>query len=670
MIFFLVTILVVWDLSFTGYLLSLDMVFTNELNILENFYGAKKSPSTNLMFILFTFFLNLAFPIWIIQKFLIFCLIFFSGVFPYKLCPSKNKLGKVFSGLIYMLNPFIFVRFLAGHIFLLTGYLILPLLLKTFMDFFKEPDLKETIKLTFLLTLISLVNHFIPIMFSILISFLIMNFLNKNKRNLIKYSIIIFTLYILINSFWIIPTLLDSNTTLRSFQNFIGPEDISLFSPKPSFNFNTLFNLASMHGFWRQGYDYAKFHIPFWPLLYGIILFLTVHGFLILNKDPKYKLYARALAVIAVVSLILATGTTHPFFSKIFKFLFDYVPFFKGCREPHKFVALLCLAYAFFGGVGLGDFVKQFKESKKNIPKVLLALFIVISLLTPIIYSYTMFFGFHGQLESVDYPKTWYETDEYLNKDQDNFNVLFLPWHLYMTFRFNPKQRIANPADKFFTKPVIWGDNIEAGGIYSQSTNPVSKYIEFLLSKRQEYNNFGELVKPLNVKYVILAKETDWQNYQFLYNQTDLELVVDNEDLLIFKNNQETSPVYETNTLLTKDDWKSLLDNYTFELDPIPVEKRSPIKYILQENPDKQYLVFAEKFSEGWRYGNQQPQKYLDTVNVFETSEENTIYYHRFRYYLIGYIISGTTFLILIGYLIYDWKKDFFKRIEIKVTSR
>ncbi len=664
-LYFLISFSVLFNLFSRGYILTLDMVFTDKNIYPIDLRNSKKAPSSLLIFKL-TFFLIKFLPNWIIQKMLIFLVFLLSSFFTYKISPAKNKMGKFFSGLIYTINPFLYIRVLAGHLPLLLAYSFLPILLGLLITFFENGNIRQIIKIALLLTLISVSVHYVPILLFLVFLFFLFNFIIRRNWFMTKKLLYLIAIYLLLNIFWI--SMMVYPNYLTKMDSWINSEHLKLFSSIPSFNFNTLFNLASMHGFWRQGYDYAKFHIPSWPVLYGIILFLSVHGFLILNRDPKYKIYARALAIISVGALILATGITHPLFSKIFKFLFDYFPFFKGYREPHKFVALLCLAYAFFGGVGLGDFVEQFKNSKKLRAKILIGIFIAISLATPFIYSYTMFFGFHGQLESVDYPETWYETDDYLNKDKDDFNILFLPWHQYMTFRFNPKQRIANPADRFFTKPVIQGDNMEAGDIYSQSLNPLSKYIEFLLFNNKKYDNFGELVKPLNIKYIILAKEVDWQRYQFLHNQTDLELVIENEDLLVFKNTHKTSPVYGTDETLTKDDWNQFLNNYTFDLEPLEVEKKSPIKYILQENPTKQYLVFTEKFSDGWRYGDQKPELYLGAINHFEASEENTIYYHRFRYYLIGYLISGTTFLILIGYLIYDWKRDFFNRIQIKIT--
>ena len=53
----------------------------------------------------------------------------------------------------------------------------------------------------------------------------------------------------------------------------------------------------------------------------------------------------------------------------------------------------------------------------------------------------------------------------------------------------NNYKRMANPAWKFFDRPVIAGDNIEIGPIYSQSRDPISLYIGFLLSHKNEIDN-------------------------------------------------------------------------------------------------------------------------------------------------------------------------------------
>ena len=650
-IFFIISILILWNLLLPGYILTLDMIFVDRIRLSDSFYTTK-NPQSSIPFRVLISVLNKILPVWLIQKIILLSILFLSGVFAYRLCPT-NRTGKFFAGLIYTINPFVFVRFLAGHLLLLIGYMFLPLLIKSLIEFFDKPTKNNTIKTTLALTSVSIFfNHFIPVVFGIFFLFLLFNLLKKQNR--IKPFFIVLITYFLLNSYWLFPLIINPESHVRTMKEWIGPEHLIVFKSKTAFDFNIIFNLASMHGFWRTGYDYAKFHIPFWYLLFFLIIFLSVHGFLIFYKDKKHGIYVKAFAMIFILSLLLATGISYKPTASLFKFLFENVPFFRGFREPQKFVALLALTYSFLGGMGLGNFVDYLKTSKKlNIPLLIL---IILSLATPFIYSYTMFFGFHDQLETVWYPETWYEVDDYLSSDKEEFNVLFLPWHMYMDFRFNPKQRIANPARGFFLKSIIQGDNVEVGPIYSQSTNPISKYIEFLLFNSEKYDNFGELVAPLNIKYIILAKEVDWNSYLFLKNQTDLEIVMENPDLIVFKNKAETAKIYETDNILNTTNWEELLSKRTIQkIEPIKYTKKSPVEYILKEKPTKKYIVFTERFSEDWRYDNQKPIQNLGLTNAFISSGFRKIWYSRFDYYLLGYIVSGISFIGMIFYLRKKW---------------
>ncbi len=645
-LFFLTSLLVLWNLLLPGYILTLDMIFVDKIQLSEHLYGVKNPISSSIPFKILISALNKIFPMWLIQKIVLLSILFFSGVFAYQLCPT-NKIGKFFAGLIYMINPFTFVRFLAGHLLLLIGYMFLPPLIKSLIEFFKEPTKKNIIKTTLALTSVSIfLNHFIPVIFGIFFLFLLFNLLKKKNR--IKPFFIVLITHFILNSYWIFPLITSPKSHLRTMQEWIGPEDVTAFASKTAFDFNIIFNLASMHGFWRTGYDYAKFHIPFWHLLFFLIIFLSVHGFLTFYKDKKYGIYVKAFVMIFTVSLLLAAGITYKPTASLFNFLFENVPFFRGFREPQKFVALLVLTYSFLGGIGLSSFVNHLKTSKLSAPLVFL---IMLSLAAPFIYSYTMFFGFHGQLETVWYPQTWYEANNYLSSDKEEFNVLFLPWHAYMDFRFNPKQRIGNPSEGFFSKSIIKGDNAEVGPIYSQSTNPISKYIEFLLFNNEKYDNFGELIKPLNIRYIILAKEVDWNNYLFLKNQTDLEIIMENPDLIVFKNKAETAKIYETDEVINATNWEELLSKKTIQkIEPIEYTKKSSVEYILKESPTKKYIIFTERFSEDWIYNNQKPMSNLGLTNTFTSSDAEKIHFIKFKYCLLGYIISGLTFLGIILY--------------------
>ncbi len=683
-LYFLLTILILWNLLLQKYVLTLDMVFGEHEKFSRKFFGIDFSPIPSLSLGLIIELLNLILPVWVIEKILLFGVLFLSGVSAYNLCPSKSRIGKFFAGLVYMINPFVFLRFLAGHLLLLLSYSVFPLFLKYLMEYLEKNKTKDLLKTVIFLSITGLTSQFLLIAFSILSLFVLGKIIKEKDILYVKSFIKILIPFILVNSYWILPLLLYSDTLLKVFTHLIGPEDLSLFTSKQAINFNVVFNVASMHGFWREGYDYAKFHLPFWYLIFFGILYLTIHGFIILNRNKKFSLYTKLLVLVALASLILATGISHPIFSKIFDFLFDKFVIFRGFREPHKFVVVLALAYSFFGGVGISDFVNSLDKQKH---KKILTIFIVIVLFLPIIYSYTMFFGFNKQIDAVDYPKEWYEANNYLNEDKQDFNVLFLPWHLYMDFGFTPKQRISNPANVFFSKGVIHGDNIEAGNIYSQSTNPVSKYIESLLFNNYRIDNFGELVAPLNVKYIILAKEVDWGFYQFLFNQTDLEMVMNNTKLVVFKNKVNAGKVYsvddafvinrddiiklskkqditkavyflqDNNTVYPKDAKIATPKTKVFSSNRsqiIDYESTYTMKFELKEKPKYKYLVFSERYSEIWNYGNKKPASNLGITNVFVVDNDTsgtTIIFSRSVLYIAGYLVSFIS-VIFIAFLL------------------
>jgi len=201
---------------------------------------------------------------------------------------------------------------------------------------------------------------------------------------------------------------------------------------------------------------------------------------------------------------------------------------------------------------------------KQRMPRPLktgLMILIFLLLATPFIYSFTIF-GFYGQLGVTDYPEEWYEVNDHLNRDSNDVNVLFLPWHMYMDYSWLPNtdKRLINPSRQFFDKPVIAGDNIEIQNIYSQSSNPISKYIEFLLPRGNEIDNLGELLAPLDVRYIILVNEADYESYDFLYRQEDLTVELQKPGITLFKNEHPASRAYAVDSVVRLDSLNEYLE--------------------------------------------------------------------------------------------------------------
>jgi hypothetical protein len=272
--------------------------------------------------------------------------------------------------------------------------------------------------------------------------------------------------------------------------------------------------------------------------------------------------------------------------------------------------------------------------------RILISIIIVIFLIIPLIYSFTFFNRFAGQIEPTDYPKDWYEINNFLNKDKQDFKILFLPWHQYMSFDWvlNKDKSIANPSRYFFDKEVISGTNVEIGNIRRQDYSPDQVYIDFLLKNKYSITNFGKQVSILNVKYILLTKEVDYKKYFFLFNQTDLELIKETKHLYVFENKNKITKIYQTDDI----------SHINSENIPMDYEKISPVHFKLKGELSRKYIVFTEPYSEDWELDGKKPLKAYGTVNAYENNGKDIIFERFYRINLPAYIISFLTFLGLI----------------------
>lgn len=283
-----------------------------------------------------------------------------------------------------------------------------------------------------------------------------------------------------------------------------------------------------------------------------------------------------------------------------------------------------------------------------NIIKLSLFALIIIALITPLIYSFTFFNGFAGQIKATDYPADWYEVNDLLNQDNQDFKILFFPWHGYMDFKWinNTDKRIANPSRNFFDKEVIRATTVELGKIYRQDNAPDQLYIDSMLKDKSNITNFGELVTILNVKYVILAKEVDYIKYNFLFNQNDLELVKETENLYVFRNKGQVVKIYQTDDI-----------NNIAGKEEVKYKTISPVR-IQIEGTNRKYLVFTEPYSKDWKLDGKEPVKAYGAVNAYENGGKEIRFERFYKVNLPAYIISILAFVGMIAvYLGLQWRK-------------
>ncbi|MFH1399119.1 MAG: hypothetical protein ABIG95_03330 [Candidatus Woesearchaeota archaeon] len=603
LIFALISFIIIAPLL-ANYVFLLDYVITPNIKIENIFYGFT-APTPSIIFSFVIRILNIFLSTNLIQKLIFFSIFFLSGYSMY--CLTGKKTSSIYAGLLYMLNPWVYSRFMAGHIGHLLAYSVFPFAVKAIFD--KKPE-----KFCLLVLIIGIFSlHFLILILSLFaIILLCTRFKGFNKPAMA-------IIFLLASSYWILPAL-----TTRTAVSQITVDDLRAYSTQIG-NINVITNSAMLYGFWRNpAYLQPRNIIPFVPyfLLFAVILYLAIRGYLACKN--KYK---APIALAALLAILLGIGITYTPLQDFYLFLFNNIILMKVFREPQKFVALIAFAYAYFGGYGVDSILKRVNTNKVRVVTLLI-------LALPILYTPTMFFSFWGQLKPGNYPADWYAINAQLNQDKQDFNVLFLPWHMYMDFKFNPNQdkRMANPAKNFFDRPIIQGDNVELGNIYSQSANPLSKSIEEAI--RSNATTLGKSLKLFNIKYVILAKEVDYKQYALLFNQSDLILINETQNLYLFMNLHNVSKFYQSANLQT----------YT----PLNYTMHSPIKYTINSN--KRYLIFTEPYNPGWELGNNKPLPGYP-IDIYNSTAAE-LEFKPFRLRVLGYIISILAFVYLLAKVI------------------
>jgi hypothetical protein len=276
----------------------------------------------------------------------------------------SSEIIKLYSSFLYIINPYTYIRILAGHWHILFSYAILPLSIKSLIELLEKKERKSAIRFIFFTSLVAFNIHILIIALIIMgIVFIFWSLKYRDIRNM-KIVPIAVVVFILLNFYWIFPLMTAKNTMIDN----IGNEDYKVFAPKID-NLSDLFNIVSMYGFWREGYIYAKDFIPYWQLLSLLIISLASYGFISYYKDDKIGYLVKALGVIWIIGFILATGINGPF-GGINHWLYDNT-ILKGFRDSQKFVAMLVFSYAILGGLGINK-IKSIYDNLDNKTKTVL----------------------------------------------------------------------------------------------------------------------------------------------------------------------------------------------------------------------------------------------------------------------------------------------------------
>ena len=405
-----------------------------------------------------------------------------------------------------------------------------------------QPIFKSIVKLALSLTLISLFSiHFFALNFLI---FLVASFFyfyknpGKNTKKYLISLISIIILLILLNSFW-----LQGFFSNKMF-SAIDSSHENFFSPKMSKDIPAVAKIIGMYGFWRENaystpYQQFPYAITALGLIILVILMLTSY-FLSDDKNSKF------FYCLFWLGLILGTGISHPYTKPFFDFLFNYLAFFNGFRDSHKFVSLIALSYAYLIPLAI-----TFLKPKLN--KILYYITIIILIVFILFYTYPLI-GLGNQIKPVNYPESYYNINNYLETQGINEStnegisrhILYLPYQTYLTYSWTINSssdgRIAVPINQIIKKPVIIGPDKYGAG------DELMNSISICLSEKSL-----SCLEKNNIQYILKDKCAYFpDSYEWITNSginSSASLVYPTDCIDVYKINPKTS-IQETKTPL------------------------------------------------------------------------------------------------------------------------
>jgi hypothetical protein len=528
-------------------------------------------------------------------------------------------------GTLYMINPFMRDRYLAGHLYFVLGCSLLPWALLPLYDAARRPTSRRAATVALWWAGLAAVSIHVAGMYALLIAAAVL-FMRGRVRTRAAFAATTAALGAALCVYWM-PASLVATTGGR-----VGVNDLTVYETRPG-RLTIVPTLVAMYGFWRREFGRPADQHPWLYLLVVPILAAVVAGGIAVLRGRERR-FGGFLAVTGGLALVLAAGTALPPTAGAFRWLFLHVSPLKIYREPQKLLGLTVLAYGIFAAVGVDRLLRR-----RSTLASLAAAAVSASVLG---YGYSMFWGLSGAVALDRFPSSWAKADTIMARTGPG-RLLFLPWRLYDVWTFTDGRIVANPAKSYFTgREVLAGDNVGFTIIPTQSPDPFSYYIEGLLARRSQIQRLGRLLAPLDVRFVAWSAEGDFADYELLARQRDLRLLYLGPSMALFENRAWRGRDLQVAPLERPPRVARVDSGFP------PVARVLPIWRHVQQRGGPAVSV-GERCTDGWRLGDQRAGCHLGAVASFAARRGQTLLWRPLAgVRIVGYVASALTLVLII----------------------
>jgi hypothetical protein len=558
------------------------------------------------------------------DKLLLVAPVLLGGLGAWRLLSSRlgcGFLAALYGGTLFAVNPFVRDRYLAGHLYLLLGYGLLPWAMAAPLDLLRLASRTAVLRCGAWLAGLAIVSLHVAGAYALLVLLAVALAPARPLRR-IALGLGTAALAAVLCAYWLLPDL------VAAPRRAPVPPDLDAYAARPE-GAHVLATLASLHGFWRDEFPPPAVQHPALFVLLAPIVALAAIGFGALLRSPLRRTGV-TLAVAAAVGLLGAAGTAWRVSEPVFRGALEHAGPLGLYREPQKLVLLLALAYALLGAAGLAVASAAVRSPMARVGAGLAATAVAVG------YGSSLLWGIGGDARLARYPASWDVAQRALDQRGDTGTLLVLPWRLYGVWSLAPDRILANPAASFFGRELLVSDDPGVARGRYRSPDGFREYVTVLLARRSTIDQLGRLLAPLDVRFVAALEGAD---ERFLLRQGDLSPVHRSPGLLVLENAA----------------WRRTLPLAAIARPPAGLAPRSTDRASTRALPlvrrlpawreippgDRRPIAVGERCDDGWLLGEQEPRCHLGVAAAFAPPPRTTeLWRPRAGLGLLGYLIA------------------------------
>jgi hypothetical protein len=325
---------------------------------------------------------------------------------------------------------------------------------------------------------------------------------------------------------------------LQDLWSHVGRGQLELYGTFADPRWGPLLTVLGLGGFWDDPSPAAT-ALAVWPLFAVLLFGLAVRG-AALAADRRVAI---AVGACGLFGLVAALGTASAVTRPATVWLMDHFAFLRSFRETDKTVALAAFAYAFLGANAVDDLavVRRRRGLAPAGRRGLAAAVATLAIALPLVYGMRELGGAWGTLHPVSFPASWNQAASVLRSRAPNSRTLFLPFHGYLHLDFARSPVVYNPAEFFFSTPILAGRSVDQDPGHQDVSDPEQTEVTALLANPAR-SDLGRCLAALGVSHVLLAHQADWSRLRPLETRSDMRVVRAWRDLTLIALSRPGAP--------------------------------------------------------------------------------------------------------------------------------